>query len=67
MRTLGKLGAHGCKHKVRVQALLDRGFLDVLRGVVGHFARDSVLIFIVIAKNKYKNDSTVGFEAIYGA
>ena len=48
-------------------ALLDRGFLDVLRGVVGHFARDSALIFKAIVKNKYKNDSAVGFEAIYGA
>ena len=67
MRTFGTLGANGSKHKERVQALLDRGFLGVLRGVVGHFARDSALIFKAIAKIKYKNDSTVGFEAIYGA
>ena len=39
----------------------------MLRGVVGHFARDSTLIFEAIVKNKYKNDSTVGFETIYGA
>ena len=66
MRSFGTLGANGSKHKERVQALLDRGFLGVLRGVVGHFARDSTLIFKAIVKNKYKNDSTVGFEAIYG-
>ena len=67
MRSFGKLGANGCKHKERVQALLDRGFLDVLRGVVGHFARDPTHIFKAIVKNKYKDDSTVGFEAIYGS
>ena len=67
MRSFAKLGANGSKHKERVQALLDRGFLDVLRGVVGHFARDSTLLFKAIVKNKYKDDSTVGFEAIYGS
>ena len=67
MQSFRKLGANGCKHKKRVQALLDRGFLDVLWGVVGHFARDSTLIFKAIVKNEYKNDSTVGFKTIYGA
>ena len=67
MSSFGKLAGKGYKHKERVQALLDRGFLDVLRGVVAHFARDSTLIFKAVVKNKYKNDSTVGFEAIYGS
>ena len=67
MRSFDKLGGNGCKHKERVQALLDRDFLGVLRGVVGHFARDPTLIFKAIVKNKYKSDSSVGFEAIYGA
>ena len=67
MRSFTKLGAKGCKHKERVQALLDKGFLDVLRGVTGHFAREPTHIFNAIVKNKYKDDSTVGFEAIYGS
>ena len=66
MRSFRELGANGCKHKNRVQALLDRDFLGVLRDVVGHLARDPTLIFKAIVKNKYKDDSTVGFEAIYG-
>ena len=67
MRSFTKLGAKGCKHKERVQGLLERGFLDVLRDVVAHFARDPTHIFKAIVKNKYKDDSTVGFEAIYGS
>ena len=66
MRTFRELGANGCKHKNRVHALLDKDFLRVLRGVLGHFARDPTFIFKAIVKSKYKNDSTVGFEAIYG-
>ena len=67
MQSFRELGANGCKHKNRVQALLDRDFLGVLRGVVGHFARDPTFIFKAIVRNKYKNDSAVGFEAIYGS
>ena len=67
MRSFGKLAGKSYGHKERVQALLDRDFLSVLRGVVGHFVRDPTLIFKAIVKNKYKSDSSVGFEAIYGA
>ena len=67
MRSFTQLGAKGCKHKERVQGLLDNGFLDVLRDIVAHFARDPTHIFNAIVKSKYKDDSTVGFEAIYGS
>ena len=67
MRSFGKFAGKSYGHKERVQALLDRDFLSVLRGVVDHFVRDPTLIFKAIVKNKYKSDSSVGFEAIYGA
>ena len=67
MQSFRQLGANGCKHEKRVQALLDRVFLDMLRGVVAHFTRDPTVIFKAIVKNKYKDDSTVGFAAIYGS
>ena len=67
MRSFGKLAGKSYEHKERVQALLDRDFLSVLRGVVDHFVRDPTLIFKAIVKNKYKSESSVGFDAIYGA
>ena len=65
MRSFGKLGEKSYGHKERVQALLDRDFLSVLRGVIGHFVRDPALIFKALVKNKYESKSTIGFEAVY--
>ena len=37
MRSFKKLREDSYGHKERVRAILDRGFLSVLRGVIGHF------------------------------
>ena len=66
MRSFGKLGEKSYGHKERVQALLDRYFLSVLRSITGQLVRDSTLIFKALVKSKYESESTIEFEAIYG-
>ena len=39
--------------KKHVQFLLDRDFMSVLKGIIGHFVRDPTLIFKAYVKNKY--------------
>ena len=65
MRSFRKLQDDSYRRKQRVQALLDRDFLSFLWDVIGHLVRNPTLIFKALVKNKYKSESTFGFEAIY--
>ena len=53
MTSFVKLQDDSYRHKQRVQALLDGDVLSELRGVIGHFVRDSTFIFKALVKNEY--------------
>ena len=65
--SIGRIGQESYGHKQRVQLLLDRDVLDMLRGSISHFVRDPTLIFKALVMLKYKSDARIGWNVIYGA
>ena len=54
MGSIARLGQESYGHKQRVQVLLDKDALSVIRGIIGPFLRDPTLISKALVKNKYE-------------
>ena len=64
--SIGKIGQESYGNKQRVQVLLDRDVLILLRDIIGPLVTDPTLIFRALVAHKYKSQASYGWAALHG-